>query len=485
MNGHNNTPADDTDELDYSEEWLTAYVDDELSTAQRAIVEQRVAVDGEAAAMLRDLQQIRSLVGNLPAWSGELKPTLFDDFHEVLQLPGARTTDDVALLAESGVSLAPAEVAAQESRLAATRGPSPSARKRGPSPADSAWRLWQRPLAVAAGVLLVLGLGWMLWPPTADIRSVATSSRLEEPEALAAEQAPETQAKSAAADVEPSALDLQMAEAAGNTLDADHARSAQRRAASPPPGAASSSAESQLAGGGGGGGYGGGMGARGGYAPPEAVERAAPAAAAALPAPRPAAQPTSPVPMAATESSATMAGATPTPANPAPQLALQLAYSDAWTPEKILAGLGRVSALLRRPLAMGGELTKSSSVDTVDTVAPSSGTAAQDFPVVIATQAQGVQPLVAGLRQLGLPLQGPAADARLADAQSLAPLMEAAGATDSTVALFVSFEQAERVLELARRSELIVGDPAWISSAAMAAEPLAAQQPVVMLFTPQ
>lgn len=389
MNGHNNTRADDTDEFDYSEEWLSAYVDDELSTAQRAIVEQRVAVDAEAAVKLRDLQQIRSLVGNLPAWSGELKPTRFDDFQEVLQSPLARATDDNAPLTENGVS------------LAAPLATSPSASYRGPSPAASAWRPWLRPLAAAACVLLVMGLGWGLWP-TADVRSVATSSRWEESEALAAEQALQPQAKSAAAEVE-SAMNSSVA---------------------------------------------------------------------------------------AAESSAAMTPAMLALGNPAPDLTLQLAYSDAWTPENILAGLGRVSGLLRRPLAAGSELTKSSRADLADTVASSAASAAQDFPVVIATQAQGLEPLVAGLRQLELPLQGPAADARLAEAKSLVPLMEAASGGSSTVALFVSFEQAERVLELARRSELIVGAPAWISSAAMAARPLAArplaaQQPVVMLFTPQ
>lgn len=66
----NNNQSQDNSE--YSEEWLSAYIDDELTDAQRAVVEQRLASDSETQQLLNDLQRVRGLVNQLPAWSGKL-----------------------------------------------------------------------------------------------------------------------------------------------------------------------------------------------------------------------------------------------------------------------------------------------------------------------------------------------------------------------------------------------------------------------------
>ena len=57
-------------ELEFQEEWLSAYLDDELTDEQRQVVEQRLAIDPAAQATLEDLQRVRSMVSKLPNWSG-------------------------------------------------------------------------------------------------------------------------------------------------------------------------------------------------------------------------------------------------------------------------------------------------------------------------------------------------------------------------------------------------------------------------------
>lgn len=60
------------DDTEYREEWLSAYLDDELTEEQQLIVERRLAGDSAAQATLNDLKRIRGLVQQLPAWSGPI-----------------------------------------------------------------------------------------------------------------------------------------------------------------------------------------------------------------------------------------------------------------------------------------------------------------------------------------------------------------------------------------------------------------------------
>ena len=60
----------DSDEGQFQEEWLSAYLDDELSSDQRRTVEERLTNDPNTQLLLEDLKRIRNLVGQLPGWEG-------------------------------------------------------------------------------------------------------------------------------------------------------------------------------------------------------------------------------------------------------------------------------------------------------------------------------------------------------------------------------------------------------------------------------
>lgn len=60
----------DNSATEYQEEWLSAYLDNELTEQQRALVEERIANDGAAQQLLEELKQVRSLVSQLPGWDG-------------------------------------------------------------------------------------------------------------------------------------------------------------------------------------------------------------------------------------------------------------------------------------------------------------------------------------------------------------------------------------------------------------------------------
>ena len=64
----------DQEQHEFQEEWLSAYLDGELSPAQVAIVEERLQVDSVLQQTLLDLQKVRSLVADLPAWPTARSP---------------------------------------------------------------------------------------------------------------------------------------------------------------------------------------------------------------------------------------------------------------------------------------------------------------------------------------------------------------------------------------------------------------------------
>ena len=67
MNQQNRSNESD----EFQDEWLSAYLDDELSAPQRLIVEKRTATDASTQELLVDLQQIRQLIQELPPWTGQ------------------------------------------------------------------------------------------------------------------------------------------------------------------------------------------------------------------------------------------------------------------------------------------------------------------------------------------------------------------------------------------------------------------------------
>lgn len=56
---------------EFEDHWFSAYLDDELSADERALVERRLADDPAARELLEDLKRVRGLVSTLPRWSGD------------------------------------------------------------------------------------------------------------------------------------------------------------------------------------------------------------------------------------------------------------------------------------------------------------------------------------------------------------------------------------------------------------------------------
>ncbi|MEM7560171.1 MAG: hypothetical protein AAF394_13715, partial [Planctomycetota bacterium] len=80
------TTGIENEPLEFQEEWLSAYLDGELTLEQRSAVEARLQYDSNVQQMLLDLQKVRSLVAGLPEWPsafGGLRdfqvPDKFDD----------------------------------------------------------------------------------------------------------------------------------------------------------------------------------------------------------------------------------------------------------------------------------------------------------------------------------------------------------------------------------------------------------------------
>lgn len=156
-------------ELEFQEEWLSAYLDDELTEEQRLVVEQRLAIDPAAQMTLNDLRRVRTMVAKLPSWSGgELK------FNIPAELPDAYLDESADNSADGSVDEndefgeerdfeeVPRSLAIADS-LADTNDVSRN---------SAAWRTESRGsqrsmltwLLTAASVLLMAGLGYFLWP---------------------------------------------------------------------------------------------------------------------------------------------------------------------------------------------------------------------------------------------------------------------------------------------------------------------------------
>ncbi|MEZ6134843.1 MAG: hypothetical protein R3C53_08030 [Pirellulaceae bacterium] len=216
--------------LEYDEEWLSAYLDDELSDAQRHIVEGRLAVDPVAAATLADLQRVRSLVRQLPTWNGpnvqlsdaeltsaeqNLEDNAQDEFEDELEMEHELEFEAQELTPADSQSLQP-----RWNKLS----------RRSSSSGGSSVS-WLRPLVIAASLLLMAGIGYVLWPTS-------------QPQ-LASSRSTDTNAESA--QVESESLPLEKPEfndalpADGGRSNSDLARLEQdaMQGAAPPPAAMS------------------------------------------------------------------------------------------------------------------------------------------------------------------------------------------------------------------------------------------------------
>ncbi len=144
-------------DLEFQEEWLSAYLDDELTNEQRQVVEQRLAVDPVAQATLEDLRRVRAMVAKLPGWPGSgLK------FSIPNELPGSVNEEDGELGYESEEEQDDFEDVPQS--LVTTDQPLRSANPQW-DPSDRAPRPIFAWIGIAASVLLTAGLGYMFWQP--------------------------------------------------------------------------------------------------------------------------------------------------------------------------------------------------------------------------------------------------------------------------------------------------------------------------------
>ncbi len=165
-------------ELQFQEEWLSAYLDDELTAEQRQVVEQRLAVDPAAQTMLDDLRRVRAMVSKLPAWSGsELKFAIPSDLPR--DLPNSSQNDLADEIENSNDFEAVTHSMRGADETAAWK--EPPARSLVARRSTLTW------LATAASVLLALGLGYFYWPSdTLEVSQLDRTDRSSEKSATAA-----------------------------------------------------------------------------------------------------------------------------------------------------------------------------------------------------------------------------------------------------------------------------------------------------------
>jgi len=159
------------DDTEYREEWLSAYLDDELTEEQQLIVEQRLARDSAAQATLNDLKRIRGLVQQLPAWSGPMAAV-----PPLTAIPPDQSIQDEVRKDEL-VEDTPEPLESRERLPARGAGGSPVTfsgdnadtasgllRRQHAEPRSGTQRLgWLRPVAIAASLLLIVGVSYGLW----------------------------------------------------------------------------------------------------------------------------------------------------------------------------------------------------------------------------------------------------------------------------------------------------------------------------------
>ena len=476
----NNHVAQDSSE--YSEEWLSAYIDDELTEARRAIVEQRLASDSETQQLLDDLQRVRGLVNQLPAWSGKL------------------ISDGANFNATTG--------AAQPTQQTSLESFAHAGQRRSAS--------WLRPLALAACLLILLGGGvWFLnsgssWTVAtstgggyhlqdAPLSAAATSMNAEDeadnvaelaksfgsPRAAAMKaevkadnsQEPPTAAANSsheslpnpfdANDSLPSATRLEStaSRVSGDASDlaslppADEARNA--LGMSPPPAPAAALSLGAIAG------------------------KQAPIAASEPPQQPP---PTSPLAMRDYGSSATAEGSLDTAegsldveaqalgrsSQDKANIKVQIAHSPSWSANDIDAALERLALLLNLPTPQPSDPAIANSAAAIPiaivTLKPPTAESASHGNILLREQAVRLQEVVP-------------ADARRLAWQ--APFAKSLVGQPSTVALFVLRDEAEQILQAAQQAGELANTPVWISSASGTSTPASPKQQVVLLFAPQ
>lgn len=526
-NNYNDTDTGD-DDLEYREEWLSAYLDDELNAAQRALVEQRIVDDEQAAVMLQDLMRVRSLVGSLPAWSGNSisiadvtrkhaasfseELVVLDDGEEnedpLVHQANAQGNDGDyhnELNPDTPSQLASASI---ERVLERDIAPDFSRVRRAGLPTGGA-NAWLRPALLAASLLFALGFSLLLWPSSSPW-SVATSTGERAPakpseesnaaliapssnEELAMESdasaagmpaqgmaapivnGPELAVDNAAPELATPFSKNELSESRARTsgsnieraesqLENENSDVLSRSGTPPKPSSPSPKPES-----------------RNDFAesaktvvpeqslPRKAKDMPAPGAAARIPA-----------------QSKALLNASNDKATPA-SAPLQMARSSAWTDSDLGAGLIRLSQFFSfsptmKPSGISNEPRLSESR------AGSTSAPATDYPIAIVTskrpEREGSQ-LTTLLQQNSFGLAGISNAGSAVEVPGQVPFGAATGSIPSTIVLFVDRGLAQQILQAAAQTGEIIGKPVWINSIDDRDTANNAAQKVVLLFSPR
>ena len=511
---------------EYSEEWLSAYIDDELTDAQRAVVEQRMASDSETRQLLDDLQRVRGLVNQLPAWSGKLisaPDCIQESGAAIVSTDGTTSTTDSDYdpAGDYPDELNPASdgISQNESRLHSESIAQTLEREGDPDDGaqrkvqtslagfahsgQTRFRSWLRPLALAACLMMLLGGSVWVWN-SGSSWTVATSTgggrELEQEMSSADSIALKSEVKDA--------VEAKISQQAGPPTadnppdrspslfadDGQPSAAGVRRPASPAPSEVhrdafdlaelppTKQAEDSL-------------GASPAQAPASAFsantrasEQASNAAVESTQESLAANQKM----MRSHDAGQAVEGGLGRSTNDAPAMQrtdktealgrgsqdkantkVQLAHSAGWNARDIEAALERLAPLLNLPI------TQTESPVVADSVAA--------IPIAIVTPKaplSGATPLGNRLQQQAVPLQEvvPPDSKPLAWQAPFAPSVEDG---PSTIALFLLRDEAEQILQAARQAGELATQPVWISSASGAPTPANPKQQVVLLFTPQ
>jgi hypothetical protein len=208
MNTAEDNYEDQPDE--YQEDWLSAYLDDELSEGQRQIVEERLRYDSAAQQLLADLSRVRKLVGSLPAWPsssttislpGRVRNPVDADNVNLdeagWQASNARKTRQqtgVDAESDSGETIASFQIIEPEcdldsepdvfARQLLEDDPLGEVNRAETEPGSVVWNskhssqrglfAWIKPAVLAASLLAAAGIGYLLWKRDAAQLMVAT-----------------------------------------------------------------------------------------------------------------------------------------------------------------------------------------------------------------------------------------------------------------------------------------------------------------------
>lgn len=154
---------------EFQQHWLSAYLDNELSSDERALVERRLEEDADARQLLEDLKRVRGLVATLPAWPG----ANFQFDMSRLSDDELADDDDLDELAPVQTHLTIGKAQPQErSPVINSAAVNEPARESAEQSAGMSAAAWRGVLSLAAGLLLLILCVPLFWQRDAGTLAV-------------------------------------------------------------------------------------------------------------------------------------------------------------------------------------------------------------------------------------------------------------------------------------------------------------------------